>query len=59
VFAGHWQRPSGDRYIRLLLAGPVGICLVSGFGGCLWDGSPSGAVSGWSFFQSLLRTLSL
>jgi hypothetical protein len=25
----------------------VGICLVSGFGGCLWDGSPGGAVSGW------------
>ena len=37
----------------------VGICLVSGFGGCLWDRSPSGAVSGWSFFQVLLQTLSL
>jgi hypothetical protein len=24
----------------------VGICLVSGFGGYLWGGSPSGAVSG-------------
>ena len=24
----------------------VGICLVSGFGGCLWDGSSSGVVSG-------------
>ena len=23
----------------------VGICLVSGFDGCLWDGSPNGAVS--------------
>ena len=32
----------------------VGICLVSGFSGCLWDGSPGGAVSGWSFLQSLL-----
>ena len=37
----------------------VGICLVSGFGGCLWDGSPGGAVSGWSFLQALLHTLSL
>ena len=27
---------------RLLLASAI----VSGFGGCLWDGSPSGAVSG-------------
>ena len=35
---------------RLLLASAI----VSGFGGCLWDGSPGGAVSGWSFLQSLL-----
>jgi hypothetical protein len=33
--------------------------IVSGFGGCLWDRSPSGAVSGWSFLQSLFQTLSL
>ena len=32
----------------------VGICLVTGLGGCLWGGSPSGVVSGWSFLQSLL-----
>ena len=32
---------------------------MSGFGGCLWGGSPGGAVSGWSFLQSLLQTLSL
>jgi hypothetical protein len=31
----------------------VGICLVTGFGG-LWGGSPSRAVSGWSFLQALL-----
>ena len=37
----------------------VGICLVSGFGGCLWGRSPGRAVSGWSFLQALLRTLSL
>jgi hypothetical protein len=24
----------------------LGICLISEFGGCLWGGSPSGAVSG-------------
>ena len=28
--------------------------IVSGFGDCIWDGSPGGAVSGWSFLQSLL-----
>ena len=32
----------------------VGICLVYGFIGYLWGGSPSGAVSGWSFLQALL-----
>ena len=32
----------------------VGICLVSGFSGCSWDGSPGGAVSGWLFLQALL-----
>jgi hypothetical protein len=30
--------------------------IVSGFGGCLWDGSPGGAVSGWSFLRCLFRT---
>jgi len=33
--------------------------IVSGFGVCIWDGSPGGAVSGWPFLQSLLYTLSL
>ena len=37
----------------------VGIHIVSVFGDCIWDGSPGGAVSGWSFLQSLLHTLSL
>jgi hypothetical protein len=32
----------------------------SRFGGCIWDGSPGGAVSGWPFLQSLpLRFLKL
>jgi hypothetical protein len=39
---------------KLLLASTI----VSGFGGWLWDGSPGGTVSGWSFLQSLLWTLS-
>jgi hypothetical protein len=32
--------------------------IVSGFGDCIWNGSQGGAVSGWPFLQSLLRTLS-
>jgi hypothetical protein len=27
------------------------MAIVSGFGGCLWDGSPGGVLSGWSFLQ--------
>ena len=37
---------------KLLLASTI----VSGFGGCLWDRSPGGTVSGLSFLQSLLCT---
>jgi hypothetical protein len=33
--------------------------MVSAFGGRLWDGSPGGAVSGWSFLSSQLQTFSL
>jgi hypothetical protein len=32
---------------------------VSAFDGLLWDGSPGGAVSGWSILSSQLQTLSL
>jgi hypothetical protein len=32
--------------------------IATGFGDCIWDGSPGGAVSGWPFFQSLIHTLS-
>jgi hypothetical protein len=32
--------------------------IVSGFGDCIWDESPGGAVSGWPFLQSLLHSLS-
>jgi hypothetical protein len=40
---------------KLLLASTI----VSGFGNCIWDGSPDEAVSGWPFLLSLLHTLSL
>ena len=33
--------------------------IVSGFGVCMWDGSPGRAVSGWPFLQSLLHSLCL
>jgi hypothetical protein len=33
--------------------------IVSGFGDCIWDVFPGGAVSGWSYLQSLLHTLTL
>jgi hypothetical protein len=35
----------------------LGISIVSGFGVCMWDGSPGGAVSGWLFLQSLLHSI--
>jgi hypothetical protein len=37
----------------------VGIWLVSRFDACLWDGSPSGAVSGWSFLRLYLNFVSV
>ena len=47
-----------------LYQGPVSkilltYAILSGFGGCLWDGSEGGAVSGWSFLLSQLRISSL
>jgi hypothetical protein len=33
--------------------------IESGIGDCILDGSPGGAVSGWSFLQSLLHTVSV
>jgi hypothetical protein len=48
---------------RQLYQAPVSIhflasTIVSGFGVCIWDGSPSGTISGWPFHQFLLHTLS-
>jgi hypothetical protein len=33
--------------------------IVSGFGNCIWDGSPGAAVTEWPFLQFLSQTLSL
>jgi hypothetical protein len=49
---------------RQLYQAPVSMhflasAIVSGFGVCIWDGSPGGAVYGGSFLQSLLPILSL
>ena len=43
-------RIKAESVSKLMLASAI----VSGFGGCLWDGSPGGPVSGWSFLQSQL-----
>jgi hypothetical protein len=40
---------------KILLASAI----MSGFGGCLWDGSPGETVYEWTVLQSLLHTLSL
>ena len=49
---------------RQLYQAPDSKCLwestiESGFGDCIWDGCPVGAVSGWFFFLFLLHTLTL
>jgi hypothetical protein len=33
--------------------------IVSEFGNYIWDGSPGGTVTGWSYLQVLLQTLAL
>jgi hypothetical protein len=42
-------------FIKHFLASEI----VSGFGKCIWDGSPGGTATGWPFLQSMLHTLSL
>jgi hypothetical protein len=36
-----WQNLSGDSYIRYAL---LASAIESGFGGCIWDGSPGGTI---------------
>ena len=55
---------SGEPLMRQLYKVPVSkyflaSAIVSGFGVCMWNGSPCGAVSEWPFLQSLLYSLSL
>ena len=52
MFARPWHSLTRESYVN---QGPVSkillaYAIVSGFGDCLLDGSPGGAVSGWSFF---------
>jgi hypothetical protein len=48
---------------RKLYQAPVSkhmlVSTMSGFGGCIWNGSTGGAVSRWPFLQTLFHTLSL
>ena len=56
-----YQSGTAEPLSRQLYQSPVSKLLLasviaSGFGGCLLDGSPGGAVSGWSYLQYLLQT---
>jgi hypothetical protein len=60
LFVRHWAEP----LMRQLYQAPISKHLVayttvSGFGDCIWNGSPGGEVSEYSFLQSLLHNLSL
>ena len=55
---------TGKASQRQLYQGPfskilLSYAVVSGFGGCLWDGSPDGAVSGWFWATFQLGVFSL
>jgi hypothetical protein len=39
------ERAISGSYSKIFLA----YAIVFGFSGCIWDGSPGGTVSGWSF----------
>jgi hypothetical protein len=56
--------PDTGTALQELYQGPVdkillAYAIVSGFGSCLWDDPPGGAVPGWSFLPSELQNLSL
>jgi hypothetical protein len=53
-----------EHFTRQLYQAPVSMnflafTIVSAFGDSMWDGSPTGAVSGWLFLPSMLHILSL
>jgi hypothetical protein len=50
VFVRFWQSLSGDSHISKHF---LEFTISSGFGVCIWDGFPGGAVSGWPSLQSL------
>ena len=52
--------PLGRQLYQVLLRKQfLASAIVSGFGGCIWNGSLGGPVSGWPFLQYLLYSLSL
>jgi hypothetical protein len=60
----HIGQNMAESFRRQLYQAPVSkhflaSAIVSGFGVCMWDGSPGGAVFEWTFLQSLLHSLSL
>jgi hypothetical protein len=58
VFVRFWKRLSGQLYQASSSKYFRATTILSLFGGCIWDGSPGGAVSKWPFLQSLLHALS-
>jgi hypothetical protein len=54
-FVRLWNTAISDFVCKLFLESSI----ESGFGVCIWDGSPGRAVFGWSLLQSLLHNLSV
>jgi hypothetical protein len=54
---GSGRAPHGRGIPGACLQVLLALAIVSGFGVCWWDGSPGGAVSGWSFLHSLFQFL--
>ena len=55
----YWQSLSGDScYHDPVRKHFLASTIVSGFGVCMWNGSPGEAVCGWPFLQPLLHSLS-
>jgi hypothetical protein len=55
ALAGPFRRQPYEAPVSMYLLAST---IVSGFGDCIWDGSPRGTVTEWPFLQSLLYTLS-
>jgi hypothetical protein len=59
VSSRHWNNLTRDSYIGPVSKNLLACAIVYGFGVFVWDGSFSGAVSGWSFLPSQFQTLPL